>query len=138
MNATSVKRVSQFKDDTLTQAAKIAAEPLPPLQPAFASSGACVNCHTQEFGRWSYSSHARAYETLQREGQAENPECVACHSTGFAQPGGFGTLERTHIRKFKAVQCEACHGPLKDHPHDERVQALPVTAERCWMSRPSQ
>ena len=131
-NATTVsQRVSQFKDDTLTQAAKIAAAPLPPLQPAFASSGACVNCHTQEFGRWSYSSHARAYETLQREGQAENPECVACHSTGFAQPGGFGTLERTNIRKFKAVQCEACHGPLKGHPHDKRVEALPITAERC-------
>jgi hypothetical protein len=124
-------RVEQFKTDTLTKAAEIAATPPPPLQPGFASSGACVNCHTEEFSRWSFSAHARAYESLLSEGQGTNPECIACHSTGFAQPGGFGSVERTHIRKFKAVQCEACHGPLKGHPDDARVEALEMSESRC-------
>jgi hypothetical protein len=124
-------RVDEFKADTLVEAARVAAEPPPPLQPAYASSGACVNCHPQEFIRWSYSAHSRAYEALIKEGQEENPECISCHSTGFAQPGGFGSIERTHIRKFKAVQCEACHGPLKGHPDDPRVDALTIDADRC-------
>ena len=124
-------RVAQFKTDTLTEAAEIAAAPLPPLQPTYASSGGCPSCHSQEFSRWSFTNHSRAYETLLREQQGDNPECVGCHTTGFAQPGGFGSLERTHIRKFKAVQCEACHGPLQGHPDDPRVESIPITESQC-------
>ena len=52
--------------------------------------GKCVRCHSQEMSKWSLTKHARAWETLILRGEENNPECIACHSTGYGQPGGFG------------------------------------------------
>ena len=98
---------------------------------AYASSGACVNCHSDEFARWTLSGHARAWRALLERDATNNPECVACHSTGFGEPGGLGELTAKNIRKFKGVQCEECHGPMKGHPNDPRAKATPVTEQAC-------
>ena len=35
------------------------------------------------------------------------------------------------LRSFKGVQCESCHGPLRGHPEDGRVDAHAVTEATC-------
>jgi len=70
-------------------------------------------------------------EVLFERGEAENPECVQCHSTGFGEPGGFAEVDRSTLQTWGNVQCEACHGPLGGHPRDERVSPQPVTEQTC-------
>ena len=99
--------------------------------PAYASSGACVNCHTSEFARWTMSGHARAWTSLVKRKETNNPECVGCHTTAYGEPGGLGELSESNIRKFKGVQCEMCHGPLSGHPSNPDVTAQPVRESDC-------
>jgi hypothetical protein len=127
--------LEKFRDRRLAQAAARAAEK-PKHTAGYASSGACVNCHSQEFARWSFSPHAKAWEALITHPLAEvpavqNPECVTCHTTGFGQPGGLGELTTSNLRKLKAVQCEACHGPMGGHPDLGEVKGQPITVEVC-------
>jgi hypothetical protein len=102
-----------------------------PHTPTYASSGSCVNCHSDEFARWTLTGHARAWMALVTRGETQNPECVACHTTAFGEPGGLGELTATNIRKFKGVQCEMCHGPLAGHPSDPAARATLVTEQGC-------
>ena len=45
----------------------------------------------------------------------DNPECVGCHTTAYGEAGGLGELTAGNIRKYRDVQCEACHGPMGGH-----------------------
>lgn len=128
---TLAAQIATYKQDTLTAAEAAAAAPPEPTVDRYASSGRCVTCHAQEFARWSFSEHAKAWLSLVKKQATDNPECVACHATAFGQPGGFGELTETNFRKWKAVQCEACHGPLLGHPDNPSVQGHPVTKEVC-------
>lgn len=123
--------IDDFKQRTRTRAEVQAAAPRGPLESAYAGAGACVNCHTQEFARWGFSGHARAWQSLVKRKATDNPECIGCHSTAYGEAGGLGELTPGNIRKYRDVQCEACHGPLGGHPDDDRVASLEVTAERC-------
>lgn len=120
-----------WRDDARALAAANAAQPPPPTEHGYASAGACVGCHTSEFARWSFSPHSRAWESLKLRKKTDDPECVACHVTGWGEPGGMGSLDETDIRKFKGVQCEACHGPVRGHPKDATVEARAITPESC-------
>lgn len=125
------KLLSKYREQRIETAKLVAALPPTPTDPGFASSGNCAGCHSKEMAKWSYSAHARAWESLVSEKADDNPECIRCHSTGFNQPGGFGELSNRNIRQFKGVQCEACHGPLKGHPQQSDVLAEPVTYSTC-------
>ena len=124
-------RIADFKSDSIDKAARVAAAPPPVGTAAFASSGACVNCHAQEFARWSFSDHAKAWMSLLRKQETDNPECVGCHSTAFGQPGGFGEMTEANVRKWKGVQCEACHGPMSPHLDNPRSGGAPITEAGC-------
>lgn len=120
-----------FHRDALQEAAEAAAQRPAAAEAGYGSSGACVNCHINEFARWAYSPHAKAWESLILRRATTNSDCVACHTTGFGQPGGLGALTDANLRKFKGVQCEACHGPMGGHPDDDHVQATPLSEARC-------
>jgi 2',3'-cyclic-nucleotide 2'-phosphodiesterase (5'-nucleotidase family) len=124
-------KIDQFAQDTIQKAEEIAQSHTTPFEPGFASSGRCASCHTKEIAKWSFSKHARAWETMIIEGQTKNPECITCHSTGFGQKGGFGEPSVNNIRKYKAVQCEACHGPMRGHPEENSIHSQPVSPETC-------
>lgn len=125
-------RVAALEDELITIATGIADEEPTPFEPGYASSGACINCHTQEFARWSFTDHAQsAWLSLVGREATENPECISCHTTGFGEVGGFGEPTGANLRKFKAVQCEACHGPLRGHPEEASVHARPVSEASC-------
>lgn len=123
-------RLANYQEDRRQLAAK-RAEDVQPHEKSYASSGACVNCHASEFARWTLTSHAKSWHSLLKREATNNPECVSCHTTGFGEPGGLGELTPKNIRKFKGVQCEECHGPLKGHPSDDRVHAEPVNEQTC-------
>ncbi len=121
-------RIAAFKEKS-TAAARNRVASAPPVA-GYATSNACVRCHSERFAGWSLSEHARAFEALLPRNAEANPECIGCHSTGWGEPGGFADLEPGTLRAWKAVQCEACHGPLAGHP-DQGTPARPVTEATC-------
>ena len=132
--STENPKIAQFAERTIEQSQLIADKPTTTSDPGFAASGRCAQCHTAEMAKWSFTKHSRAWESLLThsvEGSTNNPDCISCHTTGFGQVGGFGEPTPSNIRKFKAVQCEACHGPLNGHPNDQSVQPTSITAETC-------
>jgi hypothetical protein len=86
--------------------------PIPKSYKAFAGSEACKRCHAPQFAHWEESPHARAFETLVKVAQDFNPQCVACHATGYKK-GGFRNVRSTP--GFAGVGCESCHGAASEH-----------------------
>ena len=131
--STSVEAaLERFLSSLVDEAAAVAQQEPTPMEPGYASSGSCSNCHIQEFARWTYTDHAQAaWMSLVERDATENPECVSCHSTGFGEVGGFGELTPANLRKFKAVQCEGCHGPMRGHNGSNNVHSRPITEASC-------
>ena len=123
--------LDQFKQEQLATAARTAIEPVTNEEVGYASSGACSTCHSKEFAKWVFTDHANAWQSLISRNSQDNPECIQCHTTGFGEVGGLGELTESNIRRFKSVQCESCHGPLKGHPDASHVQAKPITPQTC-------
>ena len=79
----------------------------------FVGMSVCITCHAREYAQWRTSPHATAWKTLMAQHKASTPECISCHVTGFARPGGFRTAD--DAARFGNVQCEACHGMGTQH-----------------------
>ncbi|NOY26336.1 MAG: hypothetical protein GXP62_10735, partial [Oligoflexia bacterium] len=115
--------LGRFKQQVLDDASQRAAAARPPSTPGYATASACTTCHLDEFARWTFTDHAKAWQSLIVRKATGNAECLPCHTTGFGQPGGLGELTTLALRAFKDVQCEACHGPMKHHPDDKTVKS---------------
>jgi len=91
---------------------------------AYVGTKNCRKCHLKEWKSWAETKMAKAFETLKPGVAAEaktkagldpdkdyttDAKCVACHVTGYGQPGGFVSIEETPDRA--GVGCEVCHGP---------------------------
>ncbi len=90
----------------------------------FVGSESCVACHTTAATTWHGSAHAHAFDVLVARGADADPSCIACHTVGFGEPGGYR-------REFKEtrlthVGCESCHGPGSRHV-EERRSGGPIT-----------
>jgi len=94
---------------------------------SFVGEKACQACHTEAHVIYKSSRHARAFSTLERVNKAFDPECIACHSVGFNEPGGFIDVDST--RHLKNVQCESCHGAGRAHADSVGQAAL---GHRNW------
>lgn len=82
----------------------------------FVGNAKCVNCHQKEADIWKRSGHAHAMKTLETVKHEVDPECVSCHSVGFAYEGGYVTKAKTpHLAD---VGCESCHGAGSEHVQD--------------------
>ena len=95
-------KIERFAKETIQQSQLIADKPTTNSEPGFAASGRCAQCHTAEMAKWSFSKHARAWESLVThsvEGSTDTPDCISCHTTGFGQIGGF---ELAHYAAAKA------------------------------------
>ena len=128
--ATVDDRILAFKAGVIDAARSRAALPAPTAN-GYAGSGPCLDCHPQEFSRWSLTGHAGAWEPLVDRKVTLDPECLGCHTTGFGQPGGFGEPSSANLGRFKSVQCESCHGPMAAHAVDTSVGGRPVTEQTC-------
>lgn len=72
----------------------------------------CATCHQDATEFWRTTAHATAYNTLTERNKAYDLDCVSCHVTGYAQPGGSSL---GHTENLENVQCESCHGPGSLH-----------------------
>jgi hypothetical protein len=80
--------------------------------PHYVGSSACQTCHAEAFAWWTHHPHGHAYTTLEAVHKQFNLSCVACHVTGYLQPGGSSLV---HNEGLTHVGCESCHGPGSAH-----------------------
>lgn len=99
----------------------------------FVGSSKCLECHKEVHASWSGTPHAMAFAALEKEGKAEDPKCLPCHTTGFGQKKGFQSLAATP--DFAGVGCESCHGPGLKHVEaktdEERRTTIFAFDEKC-------
>ncbi len=80
--------------------------------PAYVSSAACAQCHTDQYIRWSNSAHAHSIDPLPPRQFEFEVSCLNCHATGQQKASAGISVE---MAKLQNVQCEQCHGPGGDH-----------------------
>lgn len=95
----------------------------------------CNSCHEKQAAFWAATAHAGAFTTLVKSGQAYNPECLPCHSTG-----GNITPSSSHEEKDmllllpenrQIIGCEACHGPGRRHSlAPDRIQPVRIPTQK--------
>ncbi len=84
----------------------------PPKDATYIGQKKCRICHFRQFLKWKKSKHAKTWETLEAKDKTR-PECIVCHVTGYKEPSGYVSEEKTpHLT---GVHCEACHGPGSAH-----------------------
>jgi len=99
-------------------------------QQGYSGEEACRICHTSEHETWSLTTHAYAFETLVEHGADRNEECLACHTVGFREPGGYDPDARQPF--LEGVQCENCHGRGGPHQSPEFAkQGFDKACEKC-------
>lgn len=86
----------------------------PAVTTKYVGTAACAACHRPAVDFWRATKHARALETLEKQHRARSPECIACHVTGWLQPGGTSDVAAATTR-LRDVGCEACHGAGSAH-----------------------
>jgi hypothetical protein len=89
----------------------------------------CGECHQPFLESWKKTRHADAFLSLSQTGRERDPECLSCHTVGFGREGGFLNIEATP--DLANVQCEACHGPGREHLQDYSKPMTPVTKAIC-------
>ncbi len=99
----------------------------------FLGTDACKRCHLQEYDSFMESAHAHALVSLEKEYEENNPDCVACHVTGWGKPGGYG-LDKRNRDLLKHVQCEACHGYGTAHQRDESIDTAAAEMEASCLT----
>lgn len=92
-------------------------------------AAACIECHEPYFESWAETRHSKAFASLEKAGKSKDPECVVCHTTGYGKEGGF--ISKTTTPGLAGVQCEACHGPGKDHARGFSAPSGPVNETTC-------
>lgn len=98
-----------------------------PITPLYVGSQACKPCHETEYAVFvAYAKKSRSYQSIERlqKGLTEDDlkKCYACHTTGYGQPGGFVSLEKTpHL---KNAGCEVCHGPGSIHIQERSLKSI--------------
>lgn len=85
---------------------------------AYVGTQACADCHPAEYKNFTqYAKKAKSAQSVQIMAsdltQQELEECYYCHTTGYGQPGGFVSFEKTP--DLGHAGCEVCHGPGSAH-----------------------
>jgi hypothetical protein len=98
----------------LNRESSVAQEPLakPPEGQTYVGTKDCAACHFEQFMAWRNTPHAKAFEVLPEKYRAD-ATCLKCHSTGFGEPSGFTSLQKTP--NLVGNSCEGCHGPGSKH-----------------------
>lgn len=130
---TTADHITRFKQRVMAQevSERIEERRRPDGPRRYVSGARCFPCHTEQYSRWALTQHTKGYESLLERSAEANPECLTCHSTGFAVEGGWAEIVPSNVLAFKAVQCEACHGPLEGHPNDTEFQPRIPTEATC-------
>lgn len=85
---------------------------------SYVGTAACKDCHEEEYGNFTkYAKKAHSDRSVKIMAsdltEEELAGCYGCHATGYGQPGGFVSYEKTpHLAD---AGCEVCHGPGYEH-----------------------
>ncbi len=109
----------------------------------YVGSQACAECHEEVFANFSqYARKAKSFQSVEimKKGLSieEEKGCYKCHTTGYGEPGGFISAEKTpHL---KNAGCEVCHGPGSTHVESEDPEDIitEVSMENCIMCHNSE
>jgi hypothetical protein len=97
---------------------------------SIAGSEACKSCHTVDDAIWHQSKHSHAWDVLvAKQGAQFDPQCQQCHTTGYAQQGGFQSVAESTHRVH--VGCENCHGPSQSHVLNPKARTPFLAKEQC-------
>ncbi len=123
------KAIRQILNDYDSQVAGLLKKTEKPLtESAYLGTAKCAECHQPFVESWEKTKHAKAFSSLEHVGKSFDPECVICHTVGFAE-GGFFSMEATP--GLANVQCEVCHGTGRKHLSDFEKPLKPVTVYVC-------
>lgn len=84
----------------------------------YVGTAACKDCHEEEyenFTKYAKKAHSDRSVKIMASDLTEDElaGCYGCHTTGYGQPGGFVSYEKTpHLAD---AGCEVCHGPGSEH-----------------------
>ncbi len=53
----------------------------------------CAECHWKQFDFWRKTKHGNALQALVEKHQAQNKECLSCHTVGLGDPQGFSAVK---------------------------------------------
>lgn len=67
--------------------------------PKFQTFPQCAECHLKQFEFWRKTQHAKALVPLIEAKQAQNKECLSCHTLGLGDPEGFDLVTRLAERR---------------------------------------
>jgi hypothetical protein len=79
----------------------------------YVGEAVCSGCHQEAHRIALATAHAHAFQTLVKKGSEFDPECLHCHTVGYALYSGFVDAQKTP--QLANVQCENCHGRGKNH-----------------------
>jgi len=85
----------------------------PPGNVHFVGPSKCKKCHPVEYSLWAETKHATSLAVLEQLQQSRSPQCLRCHTTGFAVASGY--IDKETTPELGAVTCESCHGPGSAH-----------------------
>lgn len=88
----------------------------------------CAECHLKQFDFWRKTPHARALEPLIAAKQAQNKDCLSCHTVGLGDPQGFQFVTRLAETKQ--------NDEIKPMPVDELHQYLKSMTEASSLDTP--
>lgn len=86
----------------------------------------CEECHPQAYATWAASRHAFAFEPLVAEKQQYDPECLRCHTAGYAASDGYVNQRLT--QHLAVVSCDSCHGRGNFHVKFHSGEDIPEKA----------
>jgi hypothetical protein len=115
-NELNQKRDTTLSLSTESQVARTTAAKNPPK--TFPS---CAECHWNQFDFWRGTRHAQALLPLIKKNQAQNKECLSCHSVGLGVPGGFESVQ-SFAREIS--QSGTPHPPLAAEELEEFLKAM--------------
>ncbi len=78
----------------------------------YVTAGACAQCHTEQYIKWSATKHAHTTDPLVAKSYEFDADCLACHASGWDQTKAFNIAD---LPKLQQVQCEQCHGAGSEH-----------------------
>jgi hypothetical protein len=98
----------------------------------------CGSCHPRETEAWQETRHARAYRTLEDKGQQFNFKCIPCHVTGISLENSQNSSSLPP--DLRAVGCESCHGPGREHLDnpEKKIPVAPAEAICLGCHQPDQ
>lgn len=98
----------------------------------YLGSESCRLCHPANNACWAKTQHAGAMESLSAMSRQNDPDCLYCHMTGMEKNTPPNMFTGTESSTMAGVQCEACHGPGRDHANDpQKSRMLSINENTC-------